>query len=338
MRYLSKSTILALAICAGFSNDKLHAQMDWIGPMANGAVAGQVAESAMDNMGIPKGDSFSGLFQRSFKSNSSNRLNNQNSINPTQYNNKQARPISFKFTPNMQVRKQFFNSLLADFDRIKPGVSKEFRPLFFGNGQGDIIQQIDTILNNEYGMRANNLADAYTAYWIAASDAVNGKLGAQTSRSKAQAVRNQVESTFSSLSNTAFVSPAEIQKYSELLLIQTYLIASFEEQVKAGTLPLSEMQAGIHKGAKALGVDLDTFVLTETGFQLKNKKRSDATEALPGAEDGTQLASASAAKGDTGDGTGSGLLPGVLIAGLAGSTLAAAFLYGKNKGAKKGNG
>jgi hypothetical protein len=63
---------------------------------------------------------------------------------------------------------------------------------------------------------------------------------------------------------------------------------------------------------------------------------------LPGGqqsgEASTQLASASAAKGDTDEGSGSGLLPGVLIAGLAGSTLAAAFLYGKNKGAKKGNG
>jgi hypothetical protein len=242
-------------------------------------------------------------------------------------------PSSLTFTPNMQVRKQTFNNLLADFDKKQPGIKNQLRPVLYGGSSGDIIEQFDSIITSEYGFRSNNLADAYTIYWITASDATNGLLEKKTTIFQAKAVKEQVTKAFLTIPAVAQASPANKQAYAEVLLIQAALIGSLAQQVRTGSMKMSDMQTNVRNGAKALGVDLDTFVLTETGFELKNKKRSDATNALPGTGD-TQMAATTPAD----EGSGSDLLPGVLIAGLAGSTLAAAFLYGKNKSSKKGNG
>jgi hypothetical protein len=252
----------------------------------------------------------------------------------------QAAQASLTFTPNMQRRKQTFNNLLAEFDKLQPGIGSQFRPVLFGTGSGDIIQQVQAFISTKYGLKTNNLADAYTIYWISAWEATNGTLGKEPSISKIKAVKEQISRAFLSIPSIASSSDANKQSYSEVLLVQAALIGSFEEQVKAGTMKLSDMKEGVRRGSKALGVDLDSFILTETGFEPKNlRKHSDASEAAPGAE-ATAVASASSAKTDTNEGSSllSGAFPGIVIAGLAGSGIAAAFLYGKNKGANKRNG
>jgi hypothetical protein len=191
----------------------------------------------------------------------------------------------------------------------------------------------------EIGLSSGNIGDVFAVHIATNWQAANGLKDSDLSESHTAALARQFKKMLIKDSSIRTFNDVQKQQTAEDLIAQILVASSMNEQ---GQTNPQMKRAAINFGRaalKQLGFDYTQFTITSEGLVFATgKKRSDATEVLPGAEDGTQLASASAAKGDAGDGTGSGLLPGVLIAGLAGSTLAAAFLYGKNKGAKKGNG
>jgi hypothetical protein len=251
-------------------------------------------------------------------------------------------PINLAFTPNMQRRRAQLNTLAEQIGRANPGRTEEFRSLFLGNGSGDIIQQMQSEVSR-YGLKTNNLAHAYALLWVDCWKMSQGDIESQLDTGQIKSVVAVAELALGSSPAIRNLNMTDKQALTDAMWIQLFVLSSAAEGVKTNMTTMSDFQKGVRQVAKTFNVDIDNFTLTPNGFvNAAAKKRSDATEALPGGQqsgaDGTQMASASATKGDTDEGTGSGLLPGVLIAGLAGSTLAAAFLYGKNKGAKKGNG
>jgi hypothetical protein len=188
------------------------------------------------------------------------------------------------------------------------------------------------------GLNKNNAADAFAVYWINAWQVAHGD-NSVPSKAMARAVAAQAARGMSQSPEFNRATDAQKQEMAEALIVQAMLVASAMEQMAGNPSQMKALATAVRQGAKASGLDLDAMTLTEQGFVKAGKKRSDASDAVPGAEP-TAVASASPAKTDTSESGGlfSGALPGILIAGLAGSGIAAAFLYGKNKGANKRNG
>jgi hypothetical protein len=206
----------------------------------------------------------------------------------------------------------------------------------------NIIGAVGDHMEKRLGLERYNVAHAYTMYWITYWGLVN-KNYTSVSAIATRAVAKQAERAFASNAEFTKTDNATRQQAAEELLALAGLFDASQDAAKNDPVLAEKFAKAALEGSRKSQLELDKMTLTEQGFvKATGKKRSDASDAVPGGQqsgaDGTQMASASATKGDTDEGTGSGLLPGVLIAGLAGSTLAAAFLYGKNKGAKKGNG
>lgn len=169
-----------------------------------------------------------------------------------------------------------------------------------------------------YGLRADNLADAYTVYWIEAWEAAHGVTG-ENSRATVQAVKSQATNAMLATPEVATATDAQKQEFAEALLVQALLIGASREQAKGDQKTLDQIVGAVRQGARASGLDLDAMVLTEEGFVPAKRTgaavpSSDAPNGAPGAPARADLA-------------GSGSYAWLALAGGAG--LGAAFLFGK---------
>jgi hypothetical protein len=176
------------------------------------------------------------------------------------------------FTPNMQRRKDYFNALLAQYEQLAPGTAAQMRPLLFGENDGDIIQKIQKQIGPEYGMKTNNVADAYALYWIAAWETANGIFDQTTPPAQMKAVQTQVKDIMLSVPAMAALSDADKQSLAESLLTQAVVIGTLGGHVKADPANMPKVRAAALANAKAMGVNIEMFKLTPTGFELGLQK------------------------------------------------------------------
>jgi hypothetical protein len=184
----------------------------------------------------------------------------------------QASYSSLNFTPNLKKRKDYFNTLLAQYDQTAPGTSAQLRPALFGEGDVDIIQQMQKFIGPEYNLKTNNVADAYTIYWITAWETANGIFDRPTPPDQMKAVHTQVTNIMLSSADFPKLSDAEKQSYAESLLVQASIISTFGEHVKADTANMPKVRSAVIGNANALGVRIETFKLTPYGFVPINRE------------------------------------------------------------------
>ncbi len=129
----------------------------------------------------------------------------------------------------------------------------------------DIIETIGQGIA-PYGLSANNLADAYTVYWMNAWQAANGDPSASFTRAQAQAVKAQAADALLATPEMAQASDAQKQEMAEAMLIQAAMINAATDQAAGNAAQLEQIGAAVRQGAKASGLDLDAMRLTEEGF------------------------------------------------------------------------
>ncbi len=176
-----------------------------------------------------------------------------------------ARPVNLSFTPSLKRRRETLTKMANEYAAINPKQGPAIKSQLLGNGSGDLIQQMGPALA-PFGFRTDNLADAYTTFWITAWEASNGIFNSQTTRAQAQAVKAQVAGALSSLPQIATANDAEKQAFADVLLVQTAMISSNGEHAAANPAILPELKSSVRQVAKKLGVDLDLMTLTPTGF------------------------------------------------------------------------
>ncbi len=115
------------------------------------------------------------------------------------------------------------------------------------------------------GMDANNVADAYATWWIAAFDAVHGNTGTR-STAVYQAVREQAVSAVLATPGLRGATAAVKQEMTEALLVQTILIDVSIEQAKNDPVKMRTIGAAVAQGARGMGLNLEAMALTEAGF------------------------------------------------------------------------
>ena len=223
---------------------------------------------------------------------------------------------SLAFAPSLKLRRANYASFVERARRVDPGGAAGLE----ANLKLDPIALMKPQLA-QVGLRTDNVADAYAAYWIEAWEAVHGVTG-QTSRGKADAVIKQSANAILATPAFATATPAQKQELAEAMLVQAMLVAAAREQANGDEARLAEIGRAVEKGARATGFDLRAVTLTEEGFIPA--KRTGGADPAPGAEP-----RALAATGDAGSPPGYGFL-----AAAGGAGLGAAFLVGKAMGRK----
>lgn len=148
-----------------------------------------------------------------------------------------------------------------------------------------------------FGLKTNNLADAYVVYLVEAWQAVHGRSD-EGSREQAQAIKQQVTTAFLSSPGVVNASVVAKQEYADSLLVQALLIGAARHQAQGDTAKLRAISEAVLKGARAQGLDLRSISLTPQGIVLGKKTGalnlpSAAEEPKQaGSGDGTMLAAA----------------------------------------------
>lgn len=119
-----------------------------------------------------------------------------------------------------------------------------------------------------YGLAINNLADAYTLWWITAWQASEGKL-AQVDKQTVQAVRRQAMVIWLANPKLAQATNQNKQAVTEALLIQALLTQAAINRAGDDQNAKQAVTEAVRQGAAASGLALDQMQLTAQGFVVK---------------------------------------------------------------------
>lgn len=128
----------------------------------------------------------------------------------------------------------------------------------------ELLPKIDQMMR-PMGLRADNVADAYAVWWIAAWEAVNKKMMGNDVAMH-QAVKRQAAEAL--LATPLFGSSGDAlkQEMAESLLIQTVMISAAYEGAAGNPTQQTVLATAVNQGAQQMGLDLTKMNLTEKGF------------------------------------------------------------------------
>jgi hypothetical protein len=185
-----------------------------------------------------------------------------------------ANPNSLSFISSLTNRKRNLAQFVAKTRTQSPENADQMAALF---ASGDVIGQLGQAIA-PYGLHTNNVADAYTLYWINAWEASRGITNSAGSRAQVQAVRKQAEAALLATPEVANLTAVQKQEFAESMLIQAMLISSSAETFAADPVMLRKVSAAVTQGAKAFSLDLDAMTLTDEGFKPEKRRKSGAAD------------------------------------------------------------
>lgn len=189
-------------------------------------------------------------------------LNGRDSGNAAAHRQPTTNPALLRFTPNLATRQRNLAGFVSKTRAQSPENAAQMEQLFAST---DVFAAFAQGLAPQ-GLRIDNVADCYAAYWITAWEAAHGITGSTTSRAQAQAVKAQVSRALLSTPDFTKSRPAQKQELAEALLIQTALISAAAEAAANDPAQTDAVGTAVRQGAKAMGLDLDAMTLGEAGF------------------------------------------------------------------------
>jgi hypothetical protein len=231
---------------------------------------------------------------------------------------------SLNFTPSLMRRKQNLAQFINKTRPSNPDGAIKMTQMFAST---DVISVIGRGIA-PFGLRIDNVADAYTVYW---TNAWLGSRGRDDTLSKQQisAVRNQAANALLASQGVATASDAGKQELAEALLVQAALIESYVANAKSDPALMTKVKAAIAQGAKRMGLDIYTMTLTDNGFvPAKRSSAVDNADLISGSESDEQTLASAMPSSDK-------EAPNyALIAAAGGAGLGGMFLLGKVMGRK----
>lgn len=169
-----------------------------------------------------------------------------------------------EYTPSLE-RRQTNLSELAEQRQVKNlEGAKDLEELLSSTQIIDAVQQ--TI--EPFGLKINNIADAYTLWWITAWQASEGSTS-YVDKQTAQAVKQQAVKIWLANPKLAQATDTNKQALAEALLIQALLTQAAMNRAGQDQTSQQAVQAAVREGAAASGLALEQMQLTEQGFVLK---------------------------------------------------------------------
>jgi hypothetical protein len=172
-----------------------------------------------------------------------------------------VRSLAFTWSPARSKENQ--TKFVREIRQRDPAGAANLARLF---ATTDVVGQIGAGIRG-YGLRTNNMADAYTVYWINAWESSHAIVGNTETAARAQAVKRQAETALLSMPEVASATDAQKQEFAEAMLVQAAIINAYMELAADNPAQLAAVAKAVRQGAKASGLDLDTMVLTEQGFR-----------------------------------------------------------------------
>lgn len=169
-----------------------------------------------------------------------------------------------EYTPSLE-RRQINLSELAEQRQVSHlNGAKELEALLSSPQIIDAVQQ--TI--EPFGLKINNIADAYTLWWITAWQASEGRTF-YVNKQTAQAVKQQAVKIWLANPKLAQATDTHKQALAEALLIQALLNQAAMSRAGQDQGSQAAVRAAVRQGAAANGLALERMQLTEQGFVLK---------------------------------------------------------------------
>ncbi|MGK6320106.1 DUF6683 family protein [Sphingomonas sp. DT-204] len=172
-----------------------------------------------------------------------------------------APAASFRYAPSRERRTANLARFVAKSRAVDPKSADELAKLF---AQGDVIERMRPELA-EYGLSVDDVADAYTVWWINAWHASRG-LSEDVSDAVTASVRRQVTAAMAATPALRNAGDAAKQEMAESFLIQALLLSAAVEQAKGDRAQLDAVSRAAVQGAHGMGIDLPSMTLTEAGF------------------------------------------------------------------------
>jgi hypothetical protein len=169
---------------------------------------------------------------------------------------------SLVFEPSLAVRKRNLANFVAKSRSTNPDGAAQLQQLFASTDvMGAVAKEMAP-----YGLRVDNIADAFAVYWINAWEAANGITGSTETRERAQAVKLQAANALLESLDILRAPAAAKQELAEALLIQAALISATADQAKSDPALQAQVKSAVAQGAMAMGLDLTVMTLTPSGF------------------------------------------------------------------------
>jgi hypothetical protein len=169
----------------------------------------------------------------------------------------------FSYVRNPAITRKVERDFAAAFGAAMPGGDVQLAQAF---SQTDWMGEYAKAMQ-PYGLRADDLADAITAYWMVSWGVVQGDQDYIPSRTQVQAVRAQVVQALPAL---AAATPAQRQEFAETLILQALFYDALGRAAMQQADPsMSQMvRQLVRQTAGMMGVDLAAVRLTDQGFQV----------------------------------------------------------------------
>lgn len=231
------------------------------------------------------------------------------------------------FLSSSALRKRNLEAFVSRMREQNPTNADQMEQLF---ASADIIGAIGKGLA-PFGLRTDNVADAYTVYWMSAWQASIGRTEI-FQRDLVVKVKIQVTNALLAIPEIIGATNAQKQEFAEALLVQTALIDASMEQAAGDGNQKRAIASAVRKGASAMGLDLDAMTLTENGFVPAQEGSSIDDHAIPFMPDADRQQRVLAANDDPSRDNTQNY---ALIAAAGGAGLGGMFLLGKAMGRKR---
>jgi hypothetical protein len=172
--------------------------------------------------------------------------------------------VRLSYAPSAARRREFLKSVVVKMRTTDPKTAGDLEKLFASK---DIFAEMGKVMA-PYGLRTDNVADAYTMWWVASWHASRAKEIAPN-RAQFLAVKAQASRALGGVLKSSRVTDATKQQLAEACLIQALLIDAALEHAKGDQGRLREIARHVNQGARTSGLNLETMELTPKGFVMK---------------------------------------------------------------------
>jgi hypothetical protein len=183
-------------------------------------------------------------------------------------------PASFRYKISMERRKANYKSFIAMMKSQNEAGGKELEAALT---KIDMIEMVRPALETSYGLRVDDIADAYTVWMVAAWGAVNS-YEPDATRAQMQGVRKQVAQSLAAMLPLATASDEIKQNMAESLLINGLVVDEGARQARKDPIMGPKIAAAVQTNMKRdMGIDFSTITLTDQGFAPVTAPKKNAS-------------------------------------------------------------
>ena len=170
-----------------------------------------------------------------------------------------------RFTPSVQQRQRNFAAMVAAMRPRNPAGARELETVFASQ---DVIGTAARFLA-PVGLSTDNLADAYTIWWMTVWANVHGVTN-YGDPAQVQAVRGQAARALAQ-TDWASATDARKQQMAESLIVEVTSIPPAFANSANDPGRRQALNQNLRRAALTLGIDLDSMVLGPNGFVPANR-------------------------------------------------------------------